>query len=256
MNCEECQELLSDLVDNALNDKDRAVLEAHLEGCVPCLGIRDDLNSIVSFCREHREEYEAPPNPRALWLRIQNTLEVELGMSGAATARQTSFNAGHENWWSRLMNRSWELSLPQLAGAVAAIVIAVSLATAFSFRRLQQNNGAGADIADSTSTMSAGDVTVRASAPTYVEASTFNVNDRLWQQQQAISYWNQRIEQRKALWSPQMRSAFERNMSVIDQAVNDSLKELSQNPHDEVSEEMLNTALNDKMELLREFSDL
>ena len=39
-------------------------------------------------------------------------------------------------------------------------------------------------------------------------------------------------------------------------AVNNSLAELRKNPHDEVSEEMLNSALNDKMALLREFSDL
>ena len=53
-----------------------------------------------------------------------------------------------------------------------------------------------------------------------------------------------------------MREAFERNMTVIDQAVNYSRDELRRNPHDEVSEEMLNSALNDKMELLREFADL
>ncbi len=34
---------------------------------------------------------------------------------------------------------------------------------------------------------------------------------------------------------------------VIDQAVNESLNSLSQNPHDEVSEEMLNAALNEKL---------
>jgi aryl-alcohol dehydrogenase-like predicted oxidoreductase len=71
-----------------------------------------------------------------------------------------------------------------------------------------------------------------------------------------IEYWNQRVEQRKAHWSLQMREAFDRNMSVIDQAVNYSRDELRRNPHDEVSEEMLDAALNDKMELLREFSDL
>ena len=53
-----------------------------------------------------------------------------------------------------------------------------------------------------------------------------------------------------------MREAFERNMNVIDQAVNYSRDELRRNPHDEVSEEMLNSALSDKMELLREFADL
>ena len=80
--------------------------------------------------------------------------------------------------------------------------------------------------------------------------------DRMWQQQQAISYWNQRVETNKARWNQEMRDTFDRNLRVIDQAVNDSLNELNQNPHDEVSEEMLNAALNEKLALLREFSDL
>jgi len=45
-------------------------------------------------------------------------------------------------------------------------------------------------------------------------------------------------------------------MRVIDQAVSDSMNELNRNPHDEVSEQMLNEALNDKLALLKEFSDL
>jgi hypothetical protein len=34
------------------------------------------------------------------------------------------------------------------------------------------------------------------------------------------------------------------------------MNELNRNPHDEVSEQMLNEALNDKLVLLKEFSDL
>jgi hypothetical protein len=45
-------------------------------------------------------------------------------------------------------------------------------------------------------------------------------------------------------------------MKVIDQAVADSLNDLNRNPHDEVSEQMLNESLNDKLALLKEFSDL
>jgi hypothetical protein len=45
-------------------------------------------------------------------------------------------------------------------------------------------------------------------------------------------------------------------MKVIDQAVNESINELNRNPHDEVSEQMLNESLNDKLSLLKEFSDL
>jgi hypothetical protein len=45
-------------------------------------------------------------------------------------------------------------------------------------------------------------------------------------------------------------------MSVIDAAVNDSMYRLTQNPADEVSEEILNAALNDKLALLKEFAEL
>ena len=76
------------------------------------------------------------------------------------------------------------------------------------------------------------------------------------QQQQAINYWNQRVEMNKVRWNQGMRDTFERNLKVIDQAVNDSLNELNRDPHDEVSEEMLNAALNEKLALLKEFSDL
>jgi hypothetical protein len=52
-----------------------------------------------------------------------------------------------------------------------------------------------------------------------------------------------------------MRQTFDRNLQVIDQAVNDSMNNLGQNPHDEVSEEMLNSALNEKLALLKEFAE-
>ena len=137
------------------------------------------------------------------------------------------------------MNRSWDLSMPQLAASAAAIVLVVSLATVVGLRRWEstRNNG------------------TMASSPVLTAPLT-NASDRLWQQQQAISYWNQRVETNKVRWNQDMRDTFDRNLKVIDQAVNDSLNELNRNPHDEVSEEMLNAALNEKVALLREFSDL
>ena len=133
------------------------------------------------------------------------------------------------------MGRSWELSLPQLAASAVAIVLLVSLATVVGLRRW---GGYG---------------TSPAALP-QVEAS--NINDRFSQRRQVIDYWNQRVELNKARWSPEMRETFERNMKVIDQTVADSLNELKRNPHDEVSEQMLNESLNDKLALLKEFSDL
>ena len=250
MNCEKCQELLSDFLDDALSPKDKETLNAHLEECLSCFAVRDELNSIISFCCDNRGQYVSPPNERALWLRIRNTVESELAAVTVASVQGSAQTERSENWWSRLMHRSWELSLSQMTGAVAVIAIAVALITAFSMQRIQQS-----DTGATTAAVSSGG-SGRANT---TDASTISVSDvdgRMRQQQLAIEYWNQRIEERKASWSPQMREAFERNMTVIDQAVNYSRDELRRNPHDEVSEEMLNSALNDKMELLREFADL
>ena len=227
MNCETCQELIHDLLDGSISHSDESILNTHLTDCLDCDSVRQDLASIVGFARTRRGEYEAPPNEQALWLRIRNVIEAE---QSAQTVVQ---HDKRPSFLGRLMGRSWQLSLPQLAGLTAAIVLFVSLSTVVGVRRWTT------------------DV-----PPTPPSDTASNVNDRVWQRQQVITYWNQRVELNKARWSPQMREVFDRNMRVIDQAVANSLDELKRNPHDEISEQMLNESLNDKLALLKEFSDL
>ena len=229
MNCETCQELIHDLVDGSITQSDEFTLNTHLKECLDCDSVRQDLASIVGFCRTQRGQYEAPPNEQALWLRIRNSIEADLPSRVAVEKeRRPSF-------LSRLLNHSWELSLPQLAASAVAIVLLVSLATVVGLRRW---GGYGTPV-----------------APT-AQAEASDVGDRFLQRRQVIDYWNQRVELNKARWSPEMRATFDRNMKVIDQAVSDSLNELNRNPHDEISEQMLNESLNDKLALLKEFSDL
>lgn len=228
MNCETCQELIHELVDGSISQRDEFTLNTHLKECLDCESVRQDLASIVGFCRTQRGQYEAPPNEHAMWLRIRNTIEAEL------PSRVTANSERRGSFFGRLIGQSWELSLPQLAASAVAIVLLVSLATVVGLRRW-------------------GGYGVQAALP-QVEAS--NIDDRFSQRRQVIDYWNQRVELNKARWSPEMRETFERNMKVIDQTVADSLNELKRNPHDEVSEQMLNESLNDKLSLLKEFSDL
>ena len=231
MNCERCQELIGDLVDGTLSGADESTLKSHLGECLDCVSVREDLSAITSYCRAHRGEYDAPPNERALWLRIRNMIEAENANSNSAVrAGSPSRTVRSGSWWSR----SWELSLPQLVAFAAAIVLFVSVTTVVGLRRWQSTE-----------------------VPLPVTAAVgASVSDQIWQRQQVINYWNQRVELNKARWSAQMRETFDRNMSVIDQAVNDSFNELNRNPHDDISEQMLNEALNDKLALLKEFSDL
>ena len=235
MNCEKCQDLISDFLDGALSHEDQSMLNSHLEECLGCADVRNDLHSIVDFCQTQRGVYLSPPNEKALWQRIRNVIEAD-----ASPSTLTELPA-RRNFWSDWVGRSWELSFPQLVASAAAIVLVVSLATAVGLRRWQSGETAKFKTP-------AGDASLSVAAA--------NVRDRISQQQQLISYWNQRVEFNKARWNPQLRETFDRNLKVIDQAVNDSVDALSQNPHDEVSEEMLNAALNEKLSLLKEFAEL
>src|SRR5215510_15707344 len=95
MNCEQCQELIHDLIDGSLSQRDEFTLNTHLNQCLDCESVRHDVASIVSFCQSHRGEYQARPNERALWLRIRNVIEAENTGRRRAVAqpetRQTSF---------------------------------------------------------------------------------------------------------------------------------------------------------------------
>jgi hypothetical protein len=230
MNCEKCQDLISDFLDGALSHEDQTNLTVHLEECFECADVRNDLQSIVGFCRTHRGEYASPPNQTALWQRIRNMIETGASpvAAGAAPVKR--------NTWSNWFGRSWELSFPQLAAATAVIVLVVSLSTVVGLRTFQKGNAGPASGLESLSVAA--------------------VRDRVSKQQQLISYWNQRVEFNKARWSPEMRETFDRNLAVIDQTVNDSFASLSQNPHDEVSEETLKAALDEKLSLLKEFAEL
>src|SRR3954454_17533073 len=111
MNCEICQELIHDLIDGSITQRDEFTLNTHLRECLDCETVRQDLASIVGFCRTQRGVYEAPPNEQAMWLRIRNSIEAEFPRRAVAS------NEPRGSFLSRWMGRSWELSFPQLAAS-------------------------------------------------------------------------------------------------------------------------------------------
>jgi hypothetical protein len=227
MNCEKCQELLSDFLDGTLPVGESAQLSRHLEECVSCAAVRDELSAILTTARESREQLVAPPDERAMWLRIQSTIETD----SRTKARAASASAG-QGFWSRLGAKRWAFSLPQLATVTAGVAVAVALVTAFGMRTVLTRQ-------------------VETPQPRVARHQMQSPNDAVM-----IEYLKQRVEQRRTRWDPRMRATFDQNMSVIDETVNEMLKELDERPHDEVSEETLNAAMRDKIELLKEFSEL
>lgn len=250
MNCEKCQDLFSDLLDGSITSQDQGVLSAHLKECLSCVGVRDEMQAIISVAQACREDFSAPPNERALWLRIRNTIEIERAANRAIAAAGASAAASHESFWSRVMDKRWELSLPQLTAAVFALVISVSALTAVGVQGFRSEATSSTTLNSNSSLQGGRNGLAGVSSP----AASYH-QAYVQHQQASIGYWKQQVEQRQASWNPQMRDAYQRSMQVIDQAVNESLTALDRNPHDEVSAEMLNAALRDKMELLREFSE-
>lgn len=246
MDCEKCQELLDDFLDGTLTNENSALFSKHLDDCLGCACVREDFQAILSVARAGREEFVSPPNERALWLRIRNSIESEQEANAAAATVPRASAASlrtRESFWARLLNKRWEFSLPQMAAAVSAIAVTVALITTMGIQRVMptQVTTSGAGLADGAR---------NAFAPEGYYPQIY-----LQPHQVSINYWQQRVEQRKASWNPRMRDSFDRSLNVLDQAVNESLNELRENPHDEVAEEMLNSALRDKIELLREFCE-
>ena len=216
-----------------LGYSEHAAVGAHIAGCPVCEAARADFHSIIAVARDARGQLFAPTDEHALWLRVLNTVEAE-----SLPARvPDSAKPAAEGFWSRLFGRRFELSLPQLAAGAAALVVAVASATTFAVR----STGTGER---------AGGVAVRR-----VVSDEFYPRTYLEQHKANLNYWEQRVQARKASWNPRMRASFDRSVHALDETVSDSLNDLSRNPHDEVAEEMLNSALRDKIELMREFGE-
>jgi anti-sigma factor RsiW len=237
MNCEKCQELLSDFLDGTLSHSEHAAVGAHMAACPSCAAAREEFHAIIAAAREARGQLFAPPDERALWLRVRNTIEGE--SRPARNAAKAAASSG--SFWPRLFGKRWELSLPQLAAGVACLVVAVASVTAVGVRYAAPGQASASVRADRG---------VRR-----VVADEFYPSTYLDPHEPSIHYWQQRVEARKASWNPRMRASFDRSVDVLDQTVSESLNDLRQNPHDEVAEEMLNSALRDKIELLREFGE-
>src|SRR5947209_10577766 len=122
MNCENCQELLSEFLDGTLGHREHAAVSAHLAACPACALARQEFHAIISAARDSREYFYAPPDERALWLRVRRATDGE--------GRATESAAARSGFWPRLLRKRWELSLPQLATGVASLAAAVAFVTA------------------------------------------------------------------------------------------------------------------------------
>jgi hypothetical protein len=251
MNCEHCQELISVFLDNELNEQSSTEVREHLAVCEACSKMCEDLAMIIDFCQLDADETVIPPNPQALWCRINNVIEsevqAEIQKENKEKANAAQAEAANTGW----LPRRWNFSFMQVASAVLFIALVSSVLTIVGIRNYSSTNN---------------DISSINSEPTLFEKLLGKVGlmetpqakrERILKEREAaIDYWNKRVEARRAQWNANLRDAFDRNLNEINQAVNEYTQILQENPQDELSGEMLDSALNDKMELLREFSEL
>lgn len=244
MNCEECQDLISPFLDNELDDNASAAVQSHLTLCPACTKLCEDFALILESCGDAAPAEIVPPNSQALWCRINNIIENEVKAAPKPETEQPKRGR---------VSRGWRFTFSQVGAAAAGIALISSLLTVVGIRNYFEPSGA-----DTTSRSAASQTTFEKvlSKVGLTETPQQARERRLREQQAAIDYWTRRVTARRAQWDARMRDAFDRNLYVINESVNEYNQILQQNPDDDLSGEMLNAVLDEKMNLLRAFSDL
>lgn len=238
MNCDECKSQISQFLDNELEETQAASIRLHLAMCGECAIVCEDFASILDVCTGESADDLVPANSKAMWCRINNIIENEIKPPPPVVAPQKRF---------------WQFSFGQLATALGVIAVVSSLATFVVIRSYSEPR------TDDFTTRSA--VTQTTFEKVLSKVGLMDTpqqarDRRLKEQQTAIDYWNARVQTRRIQWDRATRDAFDRNLQVIDESVSEYTTILNQDPEDELSGEMLDTVLSDKMNLLRDFSDL
>jgi CRISPR/Cas system-associated exonuclease Cas4 (RecB family) len=244
MNCEECQQLISVYLDNELEKEVSFEVQTHLALCAPCAKVCEDFAMIVDFCET--EDF-LPPNSKALWCRINNLIETEVKTETKPENAQAQIKQG---FFTRTWNNRWQLSLSQVISSVLGIALISSLLTVVAVKNYSAaNDGSMVNAAPTVFEKVLSKIGL-------VETAQQTRENRIKAQQATIDYWNNRVEARRVQWDAHLREAFDRNLNEINQVVFEYNKILTENPQDELSGEMLDSALSEKVELLREFADL
>lgn len=244
MNCEQYQELISAFLDNDLDEAIFKNVQSHLALCAKCAKVCEDCAMILDFCSEDLlEEVSLPPNSKALWCRINNIIETEIKPD---IAQETVKEEKQRGWLSKVWHNSWQLSMSQVLTSILGIALISSLLTIVGFKNYSN------DVADASPSVFERVLSKVGLAETVQEKRERKIKE----QQATIEYWNKRVEARRVNWDEHLREAFDRNLNEINQVVVEYNKILKENPQDELSGEMLDSAMTEKVELLREFSEL
>jgi hypothetical protein len=219
MTCQDCLDALNDLLDGALTAARRREIEGHLQGCEACATVHADLARI----RLLGSSLERLQPPVGVWERIE--AETVPGRAGRNPAGA---------WWLR--RAVW------MPVAVAASLV---LAVAIVYLVQQQWAGRSAE-ADppTTSATSVGDHPELQSVATQLQLAEQHYEN-------AIRGLERLANDRQVL-DPEVAAALQKNLQVIDQAIDESRAALRDQPMSEQAQLSLFEAFRTKIVVLQE----
>jgi hypothetical protein len=232
MNCIECEEIISDYVDGALELGEQTKIEHHLANCESCRAVRDDLLQIVHFSKQLPLHTPASD----LWTRIQSEIEAE---------QPKTFWSKVKVGWRNFNARDFNLTIPRMAVLAAAFVLMASVGAAV-WSNINKNAAEFVNLSNPASGFTG---PLNKNNPLHPDVVEFNAYE------QRIKQLSESVEQKKEAWSPELRESFNRNLFNVDQSLKDCRQQLDNNPADAACIELMKNAYSEKMRVLEGFAN-
>lgn len=240
MSCRVYQEKISDYIDELLSPAERQLMENHLLDCPDCYSCYQDLLAIYQASRQlplHE------PSDR-VW---QNILAH---ITPAPTARPALIPTRWLERWLPFNFSGWAWQ-PALAAVALIFVI----------------GGAVFYYQSSTSVNQPQIVKDKAPGwgePTTLRTTKINTNRSVIHKpmieieivQERINELQQRIRVAQSRWSPELRAVYQRNLEIIDACLSNCQKNAMLKSTDPALQAVYESALQAKLEMLKQFAEL
>ena len=224
---------INDYVDGALDASERADIERHLASCTSCRQLVEDLDEIARAAAtlEYRE-----PSARA-WSRIERAIRLEPDFG----TRAQGFQPGVSTSSARLKG-SRSVWIAGLAAAAALVLIAVGL----RFSPLGSRPETSRTQADTGASIAAG--------ATGAPADSFETELRQAEQhyEKAIKGLEQITNADQGALDAPTASTLQKNLAVIDQAIDESRAAVRSQPASEPAQQSLIESFRAKIGLLQD----
>ena len=221
---------LSGYLNDDLPQAERLQVEAHVSSCVECRGVLEDLRAVVV----RAGDLEDSPPQKDLWAGIAKGIEATLQeddqVIDLSTRRAGSSPVDVE--------RRVRLTVPQLVAA-SVIMMMASGAMAWSLRPVAQG------------TAFAGDA-----QPAVVLPASLADQPTLAGYPQEVAQLEALITEHRDELSPNTVRILEKNLAIIDRAIEESSEALAADPGNEYLLEHLGRAFRRKVDYLRDASDI